>query len=364
MGGDDGLSDVVDWGDGEDEEQPQEPAESQTEGADADAISLASDGDDLETLKKYHNQTWNDPASVREAQQPARAPESVVEPSIPAAEPSTASKTTQETNVHQSGKVTPQNIPGLPPKPVSPVFTRVASTAVSMSATAMAPREARPNGNTRGGEERDQSQRLPPGWERRTSRKGETYYYDTAAGTTQWDYPAPPKAANRPQVDSRDDSSRRDKDSVGSTREAPSGGRRSRSRERRPIRRSPSPRPGNNRPRSRSLDRSYRPPRAPSPRREPIRPSREANHSRRSPPPRERPLSPRPYARQDARARSPGHPREESDNYRRDRRQEPIQSSSTLLFTRHCATSPSLRRRCENWFRNVGIPHHCELSAG
>lgn len=344
MAGDDGLSDVVDWGDGdEDEQPPPETAESQVGGVDADAISLASDGDDIETLKKYHDQTWRDPSTSRVAHVPSGAPEPVVEPSIPAAEQPAAPRNTQETNINQSGKATPLNIPGLPPKPLSPVFTRGPAATVSMSATAMAPREVRPNGNHKSGEEREPS-RLPPGWERRSSRKGETYYYDTVAGTTQWDYPAPAKSSSRSQADSREDNGRRDKENVGSTRDAPPSSRRSRSRERRAARRSPSPRQAMPRPRSRSLDRSYRrPARAPSPGREPGRAVRESNHARRSPlPPRERAISPRPYVRSDARARSPLPSREDNESYRRDRRQEPLQSSSTLLFTRYCAVSPPL----------------------
>lgn len=348
MATDDGLSDVVDWGDGEDDELPQGPADSQAGGldADADAISLASDGDDLEALKKYHNQTWNDPLLPHESSVPSSVPEPPVSQDTVAPEETAVVQNTQETNVSQSEKQIPIAIPGLPPKPVSPVFARVTSSTVSVSATAMAPREQRTNGNSKKTEEKDNNRsRLPPGWEVKTSRKGETYYHNTIKGTTQWEHPLS-KSSSRPQAESRENGSRLDKDNVGPIREvAPSG--RSRSRERRYSRRSPSPKSLARRPRSRSID-SYRPARAPSPRREALRPSRDADlpsrksTSRRSSPPSSRGRPPSPLARHsDIRGRSPSPvPRGLVDNYRRERRPDPLSSSSsTLLFPRYCAIS-------------------------
>lgn len=333
----DDPSDLADWGD--EEEAPQDTAES-TGGVEADAVSLGGDDDDFEALKKYHQRTWDDTAQTQESQV-----SDVVSPTPNAEskynlEPPQSAKVPLETNTKSPEKDPSSKPHGLPPKPQSPVNLRSVSTgASSMSAVAMAPRA---NGNQKHIEsERDSSSSsLPPGWEEKTSRNGERYYYDTVADITTWDHPLKSKPSARPRTESQHHTTKPDREKT-SAGDPPQRSRRSRSpRNRR--KRSHSPQQPIQRRHSRSLERgsSYRPARDSPPRKEPVRLPRDARTARpRSRPPSiERPISPRPYPRLDHYS-PPRSTKDERDGHRRERRSEMSQSSSTstLLLPSRCA---------------------------
>ena len=321
---DDDQSEAVDWGDGDD--VPDENAESIV--VEADAVSLASDDqDDLEALKKYHQNTWDG------SREPAIS-ESTVSQSTPAAPP--APESLERNNSSPSNSA--PNVHGLPPKPSSNVYSKgPPSNVVSTSATAMAPRNTGPNGNHSSPEVR---QSLPPGWEMRTSKAGKDYYYNIEAGTTQWDLPTdhirPSRSASSRERGKRVDRSRRS---------------RSRSRERRAARRSLSPPRPTYRPRSRSVERdvSHRVARHVSPKRESSRLSRErhAPRVRSRPSSRERRPSPKPSRAVERRSRSPPRARDGRD------RQEP-HSSSTLLFPRLYVCHGQIGR-CREGFTTLAL---------
>ncbi|KAG8830124.1 Chromatin structure remodeling complex protein sfh1 [Serendipita sp. 399] len=321
---DDGSHEVVDWG--EDDEYPQEPAESTNGGQDADALSLASDDEDDNNANRENNRTpeqnlRNEGSRLDESQEVA------VEPSTsehPASRRGTLeSKLPQDNNmdvIPRDDRLKPH---GLPAKPLSPVYT-VGVPNVSVAATAMA---SRINGNHRNNEDRESTRhKLPPGWEERKSRKNETYYCNIHTSETQWELPTKPALKSR--ADSHERKGKREEYDSGPARRRS----RTRSRERRASRRSVSPVPQSSyraRNRSRSFERldSYRPARDRSPRGDLIRPTRDQNTRRRSLS-RERPASPRPIHRiEDARPRSPPYGRDERDSRRDHRPAEPLQSS-------------------------------------
>jgi hypothetical protein len=336
---------IADWGDDEETSQPIGVPESENEHAEAEVLSLASEEDDLEALKKYHRQTW-DNTDAHEIAPSATATnrDSSKQGKTAPNEDTKTSSITVHTNSNSIVKEPPLNPHGLPPKPLSPAYTRSAAVgATSISATSMAPREGRKNGLHGGGHETHSShQSLPRGWEYRTSSKGEVYYYNTVAQVTQWDLPT---RSAYPRADSQERDSRRPREPPDLTRSIPSNTRRSRSRERRDTRRPPSPFYSNYRPRSRSLDRpsSYRP-RDTSPRREASNLSREIKPARMRSPPRVRRPSPTTYTRPSELKEYPlPRGRTGQEDYERGRR-EPVQnSSSTLLFTTyHVVLFPSL----------------------
>lgn len=316
MNMDDDQSEAVDWGDGDD--APEEAAESITAGAEADAVSLASDDDDDIALKKYHQNTWDD-----SREPPVSEPASQVhiqEPVVPAPAPQ-ETRDVQDSTSRSTKEILP-NLHGLPPKPSSNVYPKVpSSTLVSTSATAMAQRNAVTNGNHTSPEPRKV---LPPGWEPRMSRDGKSYFFHPDAGA-QWDFPteAPRPARSN---SSREPNKRSDR------------GRRSRSRERRAGRRSMSPPRAAYRPRSRSVERdtTHRSGRNVSPKREASRVERERNvpRVRSRPSSRERRPSPKPARVVERRSRSPPRVRDSREDSRHGGRQEPSQhhSSSTLLI--------------------------------
>ncbi|KAG8825276.1 hypothetical protein FRC19_011770 [Serendipita sp. 401] len=326
---DDDSQEVVDWGD--DDEYPQGHTESTNGGQDADALSLASDDDDddrddnevsEEKTKDPHQKSPNESSSLDGSQKV-----SIELPSQPpvSSKDGPKSKPPQDNHIDISTKddrLKP-NPHGLPPKPMSPVYT-VSIANVSVSATAMAPRM---NGNHRNNEDRESTRHmLPSGWEERKSRKNETYYCNIYTSETQWEPPTKP--ASKTRAESREGKGKRDDHDLAPARRRS----RTRSRERRISRRSVSPAPQSSyrpRPRSRSFERidSYRPTRDRSPRGDAARPIREPNTRRRSIS-RERPGSPRPYHRgEEPRARSPPYGRDERDSRREHRPVEPLQSS-------------------------------------
>ncbi|PVG04569.1 hypothetical protein CPB86DRAFT_3844 [Serendipita vermifera] len=324
---------IADWGDDEETSQPVNVPESENEHAEAEVLSLASEEDDLEALKKYHKQTW-DSTNAHEIAPSATVANGDISKQRKTTPPqdTKTSNVTVPSNSNSTIKESYSNPHGLPPKPPSPAFTRSAAvSATSVSATAMAPREGRKNGLHGGGgqDSRTSYTNLPQGWEYRTSSKGEVYYYNTIAQVTQWDFPT---RSAYSRADSQERDSRRQREPSEVTRNVPSNTRRSRSREKRDIRRAPSPYHSNYRPRSRSLDRpsSYRP-RDASPRREASNLSREVKPTRMRSPPRARRPSPTTYTRpSDYRDYSPPHGRTGQEDYSRGRRPEPIQNSSSV----------------------------------
>lgn len=329
MSMDNDQSEAVDWGDGDD--APEETAESVAADVEADAVSLASDDDDLEALKKYHHNAWDDSRGPPASDQASQDRVDTAAQAIPETQES------RENNVRRSAVESAPNPHGLPPKPRSDVYSKGPAPAqVSISATSMAQRDARANGNRNSPELRDANRRtLPPGWEVRYSHKGETYYYNDAVGTAQWDFPDAPVHHAR-STGSHERSKNAERAVAHTTR-------RSRSRERRPARRSLSPPRGTYRPRSRSVERDafYRSARHVSPKRESARAPREVNapRTRSRPSSRERRPSPKSSRNTARRSRSPAHARESRDGSRHESRQESShhQSSSTLSFPKPCA---------------------------
>ncbi|CAG7847950.1 SubName: Full=Uncharacterized protein {ECO:0000313/EMBL:CCA69449.1} [Serendipita indica DSM 11827] len=138
---------VADWGD--DDDLPQATEESTAGGADADALSLASDDNDLEALKKYHNQTWNDGQQTQEPPASGSASQMLVESQPEPTERAPSPKDPPVTQKPQKIEELPLH-PTLPPKPVATVFTSM--PVLTVSAEAMAPPRAHARANNEGRE--------------------------------------------------------------------------------------------------------------------------------------------------------------------------------------------------------------------
>jgi len=113
---DNDQSEAVDWGDGDD--APEETAESVAADVEADAVSLASDEDDLEALKKYHHSAWDE---SREPPASDHASQDRVDVAAPTVQETQES---QEKSVKHSTTESVPNPHGLPPKPRSDLYSK------------------------------------------------------------------------------------------------------------------------------------------------------------------------------------------------------------------------------------------------
>ena len=195
-------SEVLDWGNEDDEVQTAESYRSalQQSGQEdvEDAVSLGGDEDD--EIYPYKATQSEDPSKTQ--QNALRSPQ--------AAQPSTNARregqrensgTSQKPSSRQSdsSQVRRSQSVGhmthaLPPKPVvaPPPFIPPTSTQTSTIASAMVPRERRPNGPSKNlSGSRDRGSELPPDWEERYPRNGgrNPYYYNVRTHESTWTRP-------------------------------------------------------------------------------------------------------------------------------------------------------------------------------
>ncbi|GJE93695.1 hypothetical protein PsYK624_098550 [Phanerochaete sordida] len=195
-------SEVLDWGNEDDEVQTSESHRSamQQNGQDdvEDAVSLGGDEDD--EIYPYKAPQADDPSkfqpSTPRATQTTPLPpssrregqrENSGTSQLPSSQQSDASQLRRSQSLGQLTHA-------LPPKPAvaPPPFIPSTSTQTSTIASAMVTRERRPNGHPKNlSASRDRGDALPPDWEERLPRNGgrEPYYYNIKTHKSTWARP-------------------------------------------------------------------------------------------------------------------------------------------------------------------------------
>ncbi|TCD68367.1 hypothetical protein EIP91_010876 [Steccherinum ochraceum] len=188
-------TEVLDWGNEEDEQQTGHFQGDGREDAE-DAVSLGGDEDDNQELAAYQSHSAQDADPVPSALTPQQSlPETPSYDGRHDAQYSRVSESPQQSRRSQSSSLS-QLKHALPPKPVliSSEYGRSAPPQMSTLAGPMVHRERRPNGLSKedSGNSVDLADDLPPDWEARKPRgedTGKFYYYNIKTQESTWTRP-------------------------------------------------------------------------------------------------------------------------------------------------------------------------------
>ncbi|CCL98037.1 uncharacterized protein FIBRA_00031 [Fibroporia radiculosa] len=204
-------TEVLDWGQEDDEQNPQRPsADGWRDPEDAeDAVSLGGDDDDMQDFYAYQTadqdssaKSQHKPPSGQHLHQNRRDHQQDFSGGSPNKIPTHSQGSTSPSlqRAQSLGKL----IHALPPKPVVAVapFIHTSPTQTSTLASSMVQRDRRPNGHGKAGSTGN-SDALPPDWEIRYPRDGaaEQYYYNVKTHESTWTRPGSVSRKSSPSKD-------------------------------------------------------------------------------------------------------------------------------------------------------------------